>query len=361
MVQAFVALGLFDSVLFISRNVSVRGVLASIFRRGRIPGALHGIRSLFPARVSPAVTTFATLTLGIRWFSIADRILRTIYLHYIRHRIGSAEFVLLINDYLPTRLDFYKALAADAQVVVTDLSDDVLSLKTGKHLQDYSRALSSCMTLSHRVLCATEYIRTQYGDGTDRYIVFPNGLSNLPPSSTSLPIRTDSPVIGYMGTISEQRIDDALLRVLLREFPYCSFVFLGPDPASYCKRFANYTNFHYFAPVPYQEMLACVRQFDIAIIPHKDNSHTRGNSLLKLPIFLLLKVPVISTDVSDVRNFSDFVDITDSHEAFCSLLRIQLETSPKDAAVLESGAQRAQQCFWDNRCGTLARQLSLVD
>jgi len=113
------------------------------------------------------------------------------------------------------------------------------------------------------------------------------------------------PVIGYFGAI-ERRIDYDLVNQLVKLNADKSFVFIGPIDRYYLKE-EDYTahNVYLKGPVPYEQMPAVLKGFDVAIIPFKKDEVSNHIFPLKLFEYLGSGRPVVSTDFnSDLEDFT---------------------------------------------------------
>jgi len=134
------------------------------------------------------------------------------------------------------------------------------------------------------------------------------------------------PVIGYFGNI-ERRIDYELLSELIAANPDKSFVFVGPVDSHYLKaEDYNMPNFYLPGAVPYDEMPAVLKGFDVAIIPFKKDEVSNNIFPLKLFEYLGSGRPVVSTDFNtDLKDFThDTVLYCKNAKAFSEALNISL-------------------------------------
>jgi teichuronic acid biosynthesis glycosyltransferase TuaH len=113
------------------------------------------------------------------------------------------------------------------------------------------------------------------------------------------------PVVGYFGAI-ERRIDYTLIKKVIADNPDKSFVFVGPVDADYIREgdFAA-PNLHLPGPVPYEQMPAVLKGFDVCVIPFKKDDVSNNIFPLKLFEYLGAGKPVVSTNFNDdLQNFT---------------------------------------------------------
>jgi teichuronic acid biosynthesis glycosyltransferase TuaH len=133
------------------------------------------------------------------------------------------------------------------------------------------------------------------------------------------------PIIGYFGAI-ERRIDYDLVTALFKANPDKSFVFIGPIDRYYIKE-EEYKapNLYLKGAVPYEQMPAVLKGFDVAIIPFKKDEVSSDIFPLKLFEYLGSGRPVVSTDFN-----GDLADFTSGTVPFC-----------KDAATFSAAIENA--------------------
>jgi glycosyltransferase involved in cell wall biosynthesis len=165
------------------------------------------------------------------------------------------------------------------------------------------------------------------------------------------------PVFGYTGTIHGDRFDVDLVAGLARSFSGGSIVLVGPDhltPAEK-EKLAPLKNVHLTGPVSYSQIPESMAQFDVCIVPHVETNFTNSLNPLKLWEYLASGKPVVSTNVSGFRSYSQFCRIASGLNAFVEACR---------DALGENGAHRADRRAeaakhsWNQRIDLLLATLS---
>jgi glycosyltransferase involved in cell wall biosynthesis len=167
----------------------------------------------------------------------------------------------------------------------------------------------------------------------------------LPAEMAALP----RPRIGFAGGLTTP-VDLDLVRRLAAAHPGGSVVLVGPvfiDP-----RLIAAPNVHVLGPRPYRDLPAYVQGFDVGIIPYRLNAHTVAVDPLKLLEYLAAGIPVVTTDLPEVRKYRHAVAIADSHEAFLAAVRGALEPGP---GALQRRQAEARRHGWDARAEELLR------
>jgi glycosyltransferase involved in cell wall biosynthesis len=109
-----------------------------------------------------------------------------------------------------------------------------------------------------------------------------------------------APRAGFFGVIDE-RMDMELLGAVASQAPQVQFVMIGPlakiDPSELPKL----PNLHWLGPKQYSELPLYLAGWDCGIMPFAINESTRFISPTKTPEYLAGGMPVVSTNISDVR------------------------------------------------------------
>jgi teichuronic acid biosynthesis glycosyltransferase TuaH len=120
------------------------------------------------------------------------------------------------------------------------------------------------------------------------------------------------PLIGYFGAI-ERRIDYEMLRKVAEGNPDKTFVFVGPVGDDFVPGwFKHLPNVKLTGPVPYDQMPAVLKGFDVALIPFKKDDVSRTIFPLKLFEYLGSGKPVVCTDFNP-----DLAEFTNNTVNFC--------------------------------------------
>jgi len=125
-----------------------------------------------------------------------------------------------------------------------------------------------------------------------------------------------SPRAVYVGTI-DTRVDVAGLHRFAVDRPDVHIVLVGPvpDPALVAglRRLGNLT---IHRPVGRAELVATVRNADLALVAHVRSHLTKAMSPLKVFEYLAAGVPVVSIDLPPIRDLSDRVLLVDTVSDF---------------------------------------------
>ncbi|MCX7719441.1 MAG: glycosyltransferase [Candidatus Sumerlaeaceae bacterium] len=160
-------------------------------------------------------------------------------------------------------------------------------------------------------------------------------LLRVPPDIAALP----KPVFGYHGAIDE-RVDFDLLRALCLGMPQASVVLIGPvlgrpDDLP--------PNLHLIGPRPYEDLPACIKGFDVCLIPFRRTDLVAHVSPTKTPEYLAAGKPVVSTPIPDVEyDYGDLVTIASQPDEFLAACQAAASRPPDPQWLSAQAAQRAR-------------------
>jgi uncharacterized SAM-binding protein YcdF (DUF218 family)/glycosyltransferase involved in cell wall biosynthesis len=140
-----------------------------------------------------------------------------------------------------------------------------------------------------------------------RVHLFPLGVNlQVFDASRQLPVPSEleglaRPIIGYIGGV-HQWVDVKLLRAAALAHPDYAFVFVGPVQTDTAP-LADLPNVVFIGERSHRRLPAYVQAFDVGIIPYRVTDYTRHVYPSKLNEYLAMGKPVVSTDLSEVREF----------------------------------------------------------
>ncbi len=238
-----------------------------------------------------------------------------------RYGIGQRRTVLWVCPVNFHLLNIDDRLQAD--LVVADVIDDERKWPVSEAYRDQlSRNYEEVLGVSDLVLTNCEGVSQSMSALSDNIHLLPNAVELLEEEARHWPKprelkRFSGPVIGYVGNLDIARIDLDLLRSVVRERPSWNFVFIGSmHKGDEIRELEVYSNVHFLGVRIYEQALRYIQHFDVAIIPHLDNELTRSMNPLKLYVYFSLLVPVVSTAIRNIGDFSEFVRVARSPQEF---------------------------------------------
>lgn len=154
----------------------------------------------------------------------------------------------------------------------------------------------------------------------------------LPPDLREIP----EPRVGFFGLIHDW-VDLQLLRNLARETPY-SYVLIG-DAKVDVEMLEGMDNVHLLGRRPYDDLPDYCRGFHAGIVPFLKSDLTRSVNPIKLREYAAAGLPVVATDLPEMRECSDLTTCVSSHEEW---KRALAEAVQKGASQVERRQQSAR-------------------
>jgi len=158
------------------------------------------------------------------------------------------------------------------------------------------------------------------------------------------------PVLAFFGLIHDW-IDLKLVAGVARKHPEWSVVLIG-KAAVPLDVVQGLPNVHILGRRPYGALPAYCKGFDVGIIPFVVSELSRAVNPIKLREYLSAGLPVVSTDLPEVKFYSDIAYVAHTHEEFVAKLEQALrEDSPEkrrrrsDAMRNETWEAKMQQVF----------------
>lgn len=249
--------------------------------------------------------------------------------------------------------------------VVADVEDDqrewpgasdAAKERMTKNYRDVLTAADAAMTNS-------ESLREAMRGFSPGIKLVPNGCDADPPRTVPKGnvaydefIRFRGKTIGFVGNL-ESKIDVALLRKVAGRFHDCQVVLLGSthsNPAAF--DLAGCPNVRMPGVVPYPEVDAWLRKFDVGLVPHLVTGLTRSMNPQKIFAYLSSGVPVVSTDVSNIPRDTELVRVAAGHERFLDEVAAVLEQERPPAELFRA---YVAQNSWEKRLSGFIDALDL--
>jgi glycosyltransferase involved in cell wall biosynthesis len=132
------------------------------------------------------------------------------------------------------------------------------------------------------------------------------------------------PVLGYFGLISEDWVDRELLAHVARTMPHASLVLIGRSTMDLA-RLKQCPNVTILGHRPYSSLPAYCKAFDVALIPFPISPVTLHSNPLKAREYLAAGLPVVSTNIPEVRVLGSCRTAID-HDDFVTQIHAALES-----------------------------------
>jgi uncharacterized SAM-binding protein YcdF (DUF218 family)/glycosyltransferase involved in cell wall biosynthesis len=190
-----------------------------------------------------------------------------------------------------------------------------------------------------------------FGVSFDRFDHVREGREPAPADFQKLP----RPIVGYVGGL-HQWVDQELIAAAASRMPEASFAIIGPiqTDVSALERCPNIT---LFGQRPHPELPRYVKGFDVGIVPYRLTDYTANVYPTKLNEYLVMGIPVVATDLAEIRRFNaehgDIVAVAADVEGFVSAVHAAL--SPAPSGTVERRIAVAHANSWQSRIAAMKR------
>jgi glycosyltransferase involved in cell wall biosynthesis len=283
--------------------------------RGFLGGFLRGAKP-----VAERMWLFTPLVLPFHhraWAVWLNRHILRLTLGLQRRRLGMREFQLW--TFVPTSAEYVGRLGEE--LVVYYCTDEWSSFKAvdGRRVGEMVKSLA---TRADIVFATSRPLveklsklnpRTYLASHGVQYAQFAGALEPSTPAPADL-AALPRPLLGFYGLI-EEWLDLELIAYLARRHPDWSIVLIGKlcvDTAA-CR---GLPNVHFLGRKPHAELPQYCKPLDVALIPHKVNELTRHMNPIKLREYLSAGLPVVSTDVPEMRQFPESCIVARTYQEF---------------------------------------------
>jgi uncharacterized SAM-binding protein YcdF (DUF218 family)/glycosyltransferase involved in cell wall biosynthesis len=272
----------------------------------------------------------------------------------------------IVWTFLPTPLALDLIQAVDPKLCVYYCIDDLASSS-----HEARRIVESERTLFRKadlVFVTSEKLRARAAIDSGAVHVFPFGVSlqrfeaaresgaAVPADVSDLP----RPIIGYVGGL-HQWVDVDLLADAARRLPQATFVLIGPEQADMSVLRAL-PNVRLLGARPHDQVPHYVKAFDVGIVPYRLSEYTAHVYPTKLNEYLVMGIPVVTTDLPEIRRFNrehgEIVEVAADAGAFVDALTRSFGREARTSERRELRIEVARRNAWSSR---IARMSELVE
>jgi len=356
-------------VIFVNPSVRVADLVMARFGGGRrslaqqwvcaVPRALSGSAIVWtPLRIFPFTRTISLIAKLESWLiSLLIRLL-----------VWFGPYDLVVLGINLSDQDIQRKLRARARRVLFDWSDDFAEFsqrpasrrRFQEATEELIRTADLVLAVNEHLAAKAESTKSQQG----RVLTLPNSTNLLPKEgkehlAESLRKRLGlrRPIIGYAGTMTELRMDFDLIRGIAIARPEWTLVFIGHIEPRAQKEFPVRDNVILLPAVPHLELIDYLYMFDVCILPHMINAHTRGNDPIKLYDYLMAGKPVVSTPVAGVERVRELVEVAEHVDGF--IRAIEKCLAEGEPAHSDTRVAVARENSWPQRIAHVVRALDL--
>jgi uncharacterized SAM-binding protein YcdF (DUF218 family)/glycosyltransferase involved in cell wall biosynthesis len=313
----------------------------------------------------PNLFVYSPLLLPLPYSRIARSINRFVLLRALRRWMRATGFYRpIVWTFLPTPLALDLARAVDPQVTIYYCIDDLPSSSHGaRRIVPSEERLFRDADL---IFVTSENLRKRAAAFSSRVHLFPFGVNfeqfdrvrqsaDPPPADLQALPR---PIVGYVGGL-HQWIDQPLIAAVANSLPETTFAFVGPAQTD-VSTLERCPNIRLFGQRSHADVARYVKGFDVGIVPYLLSDYTANVYPTKLNEYLVMGIPVVATDLPEIRRFNAdhgaIVEVAAGAAEFSDAIRRSLKDSP--APVVERRMAVAHSNSWANR---IAAMNKLID
>jgi glycosyltransferase involved in cell wall biosynthesis len=162
------------------------------------------------------------------------------------------------------------------------------------------------------------------------------------------------PRIGFVGAISNYKLDLELLEEVLRSRPDWSLVMVGPvgggDPGTRADSLEELPNVHLLGIRRREELPGYLKGFDVCLLPNRINRYTSHMFPLKFFEYLATGRPVVMTPLPSLEEFRHLAFVAEAYDppAFERAIESALD-EPAEAPVRKRRVEEARKHDWSSQ------------
>jgi len=310
----------------------------------------------------PNLFVYSPLLLPLPYSRVARTVNRFLLARALRRWMRATGFFQpIVWTFLPTPIALDVIAAIDPALTIYYCIDDLAASSPGAR-----RIVSSEQQLfkdADLVFVTSERLRERAARISQHVHVFPFGVNferfdrvrhagDPPPADLDALQR---PVVGYLGGL-HQWVDQELIVGVASRMPDVTFALVGPAQTD-VSALQQCPNVRLLGQRPHEAVPAYVKGFDVGIVPYRVAEYTLNVYPTKLNEYLVMGIPVVATDLPEIRRFNaqhgQLVEVAADPEAFSTAIRRALnDSSPPD---VERRVAAAHQNSWHSRLAAMNR------
>ena len=253
------------------------------------------------------------------FFKIINNLLIFDKINYWNKKNNTRNTVLI--SFLPNPIteNIFKNL--NASVKIYFMADNMTINAPDREL------IESCekriVKMSDYIFYTSEYLKKKLDRKLRNNQILSSGVNYNDYNLIRKPKKNKKFTIGYIGAIREI-IDNKLILDISKELPDAEIILIGPELTNFqnlkiCK------NIKFLGKVSHKKIPQMLLNFDVGIIPYKVNKFTDSIYPLKLNEYLAAKLPVVSSNIKTVNEFSkknsDIIKIAKNNSHMVDILK----------------------------------------
>jgi len=279
--------------------------------------------------VEPNLSVFTPLVLPLPHSAAAQAVNRAILgqtVRTLRRRLHMEERIQ-VWTFLPTAVRYLDALTdtpGEKPLVVYFITDEwsQFSNVDGQRIAEMEEELcrrADIVFAASRTLVETKKIwnpETHLASHGVDHAHFASAFSDdvaVSPEMARLP----GPIVGFFGLVQDW-IDLDIVAHLAEQRPDWSIAMIGKVQVDR-SRLDRYKNIHWLGRQPYASLPSHCKAWSVGIMPFAQNELTRNVNPIKMREYLSAGLPVVSSDIPEVRHYPDLCHVARDRDEFLAL------------------------------------------
>jgi uncharacterized SAM-binding protein YcdF (DUF218 family)/glycosyltransferase involved in cell wall biosynthesis len=295
-------------VLFIENTGVRRPRFTDLPRvRQRIKNWWRGTNGFWQERENLFV--YSPVLLPFPYSRIARAINRWLLLRALTRWMRAVRFERpIIWTFLPTPLALDVVHRLDPKLTVYYCVDDFAS--SSPQARRITRSERQLLQEADLVFVTSERLRERAALYASKVHIVPSGVSldRFEDARDHVRARPDDidrlprPVVGYVGGL-HQWVDQDLIARVADDMPDASFALIGPTQTD-VSLLTRRSNVHLLGPKSHEVIPDYIKCFDVGLVPYRLSDYTEHVYPAKLNEYLVMGIPVVATDLAEVRRFN---------------------------------------------------------
>jgi glycosyltransferase involved in cell wall biosynthesis len=162
--------------------------------------------------------------------------------------------------------------------------------------------------------------------------------------------RISPPIIGFIGAISDYKLDLSFILYIARSRPEWSIVMIGGtgegEKGIDLSIFKRVPNIHILGRRPQRALPSYLGGFDVCILPSKLNEYTRNMFPIKFFEYMSSGKPLVAIDLPSLKEYRDYFYPVKEKEEFIKAIEVALN---EDGSLARRRIALAKENTWERR------------
>ena len=294
--------------------------------------------------------------------------------HYLGHAINRFAKQLDFNSPILWLYDPYAVKPDglfDEKLICYDCNDDISSFANLSYKKNNMLALEEeLVKKAHLVFATSKNLYHAKKESNPNTYYFPSGVDfeqfhKALLHSCKIPDDVKyftKPIIGFVGAITNYRINWEWIQSMSISRPEWTIVFIGPRLESPPDEILQQENIHFLGSKDTGSLAGYLKAFDVCIIPYKGETFLKSCQPTKTFEYLAAGKPVVSSYIPELEDYMMVVRLSKNENEFIANIDAALEEGKKQEFV-QRCLETAKGNTWENRVEKISELIerALID